>query len=254
VRGQIGNNSTMPAPFPTTAQALNDAIAVSAGAFFTCAVRVGGVASCWGANDSGELSAAESGDHLVPSAVIQSDSLCPLAPGHVCHLVLSNVVAISTGSNPSIPGQEHACAVRAGGDIACWGANAFGQLGNGTNTNAGRPVSVNSFLANVDPAAALRNGRIAEVTALINCESGGSARITLMLLQGAVSGTGHAEAQCTGELQRIPLDVPAQGPSGFQAGAATAQVEAVVTQDNGPDGRFVEDTHWTRQVVLAPTN
>jgi hypothetical protein len=106
---------------------------------------------------------------------------------------------------------------------------------------------VNSFAANVDPAASLRNDRIAEVTALINCETGDQAHITLTLEQGGSSGTGHAEASCESRLIQVPMTVPAQGPFGFQAGIATAHIEAVVRSN----GSIVEDTHWTRQVVLS---
>jgi hypothetical protein len=108
---------------------------------------------------------------------------------------------------------------------------------------------VNSFAANVDPAASLCNDRTADVTALINCETGDQARITLTLEQGGGSGTGHAEAHCEGRLLQVPMNVPAEGAFGFQPGVATAHVEAVVRSE----GAILEDTHWTRQVVLSLT-
>jgi hypothetical protein len=109
---------------------------------------------------------------------------------------------------------------------------------------------VNSFAANIDPAADLRNGRIAEVTALVDCEVDGRAHIILSLEQGAVSGSGQAEARCEDRLLRVPMTVPAHGPAGFQAGPATAHVEAIVRSD----GRIVEDTHWIREVTISVFN
>ena len=247
-RGQIGNNSTLPASFPTTVQGLTDAISVSAGSDYTCAVQAGGTASCWGANDSGQLAASDSLDHLTPTPVIARLFFFHLYPPTVTYISLSGITQISTATNPALPNQEHTCALLSTGVVECWGNNSQGQIGDGTTTNQTRPVPVNSFLANVDPAATLRNQRVAEVTALIDCDAGDQAHITLTLVQGAVSGAGQAEARCSGRLLRVPMTVPAQGPSGFQSGAATAKVEAIVR--NGDT--IVADTHWTKQVVLAP--
>ncbi len=254
-RGQIGNNLTLPAPFPERVRGLTDAVSVSAGAFFTCAVQAGGGASCWGANDSGELSAIDSVDHLTPTPVGRFVFCGSLCPGGRAFFPISNVVAIATGTgsrliflpSPHVIGLEQTCALFTSGGIDCWGNNAQGEIGDGTTTNQPRPTAVNSFLANVDPAGTLRNGRIAEVTALINCEAGDQAHIILTLEQAGSSGTGHSEAHCDGRLLEAPMNVPAQGPSGFQPGTATAQVEAIVRSG----GAIVDDTHWTRQVVLS---
>jgi len=39
-------------------------------------------------------------------------------------------------------GNGHSCAVLAAGTVKCWGLNDDGELGNGTTTNASRPVTV----------------------------------------------------------------------------------------------------------------
>jgi hypothetical protein len=254
-RGQIGNNTTIPTPHPAFVSALADAVSVSAGAFFTCAAQAGGGASCWGANDSGELSAIDSVDHLTPTSVGRFVLCGSLCPGGRAFFPISTVTAIATGTgtrfiffpSPHLIGQEHTCARFTSSVIDCWGNNAQGEIGDGTTTNQSRPTAVNSFLANVDPAATLRNGRIAEVTALLNCEAGAQAHIVLTLEQGGSSGTGHAEAACESQLIQVPVTVPAQGSSGFQAGTATAHVEAIVRGK----GEILDDTHWTRQVVLS---
>jgi alpha-tubulin suppressor-like RCC1 family protein len=42
-------------------------------------------------------------------------------------------------------GSYHTCARMAGGAIACWGDNAYGQFCNGTMTNASTPVTVSAL-------------------------------------------------------------------------------------------------------------
>jgi len=247
-RGQIGDNATgSPVSTPTAVQNLATASAVSGGGFFSCAARSDGGASCWGANDSGELGAADSLDHLTPVPVVTSVFQVP-GRGLV-GLALTNVAAISTGTSTVTPTKEQSCVLLADGTLRCWGDNSQGEIGNGTLTNQPRPTAVNSFVANVDPVATLPTGRKPEVTALIDCAAGAETHIALTLQQGAVTGSGQAEAECTGSLLRVPMIIEAHGPAGFQAGAATAQVEAVIRNEQD---HFTDDTHWTRQVTLAP--
>jgi hypothetical protein len=44
-----------------------------------------------------------------------------------------------------VSGHYHSCARLASGDIACWGYNSNGQLGDGSDTNRGTPVMVLGF-------------------------------------------------------------------------------------------------------------
>lgn len=249
-RGQIGDNATgSPVSTPTAAQNLATANAVSGGGFFSCSARSDGGASCWGANDSGELGAADSLDHLTPVPVVTSVFQVP-GRGLV-GIALTNIAAVSTGTSTVIPTKEQGCALLADGTLRCWGDNSQGEIGNGTLVNQPRPTAVNSFLANVDPAAELRTSRKPEVTALIDCAAGAEAQIALTLQQGPVTGTGRVEAECTGRLLRVPMIIEAHGPLEFQAGTATAQVEAIVRDERD---HLTDDTHWTRQVTLAPAN
>ena len=60
------------------------------------------------------------------------------APGVLCvssACVDSPVIQVAAGST-------HTCVLRAGGGVACWGDNTFGELGDGTKTQRRRPVSV----------------------------------------------------------------------------------------------------------------
>merc|ERR1712232_1410057 len=40
-------------------------------------------------------------------------------------------------------GMYHSCALLNGGDIKCWGANDYGQLGDGTQSRRLRPTTIN---------------------------------------------------------------------------------------------------------------
>lgn len=244
-RGQIGINLTQPSAPATFVQGLSNAVAISAGAFFTCAVQSNGGASCWGANDAGELAAKDSLDHLTPTPVIAS--VFSLPTGGQTFLALSGVVGISTGASPLSPTHEHACALLASGVIRCWGDNLHGEIGDGTTVNRARPTAVNSFAANVDPDATLRNGHVALVTALVDCDPGAEVSVQFSLQQGGLTGYGQSAARCISGLLRVPVTISGRGSEGFEPGPATAQVEAIVRSED----RLLEDTHWTRLVLLS---
>ena len=239
--GQLGNGSINPTQ--SVAQAvfgITNAVAIAAGGSHACAVLADGSAKCWGSNSSLQLGARDTTPiQTTPVPVISS---IQVINGLTFAFSLSPIAAISAGTS-------HTCAIVATGQPLCWGDNAAGEIGDGaTGTPVARPTAVNSFTANVDPAVSLKpNGRIALVTALMNCPTGGEAHISLTLQQGQVSGAGNFVAGCEGGLVEVPLTVPAQGPAGFQTGPANATVEAVVKDQ----GVVTEDQHWTRAVTLS---
>jgi alpha-tubulin suppressor-like RCC1 family protein len=98
-------------------QGLNGVAALAAGSGFTCALRADSAVSCWGSNSSGRLGIGS----------FEPRSLIPVAVPS-----LNNIVAIAAGS-------AHGCALSASGNVACWGSNSSGQLGNGTTQSRNTP-------------------------------------------------------------------------------------------------------------------
>ncbi len=69
----------------------------------------------------------------------------PLAPVYV------RPPAPNSGTNfvTVAAGDDHACAITKTGAAQCWGANTYGQLGNGTKTSSTTPVAVTSLTSGV---------------------------------------------------------------------------------------------------------
>ncbi len=239
--GQLGDTTISDQSVPDVVSGLTNALGVAASRLgaHTCAVLAGGSASCWGADDSGQLGAKDLAEYHSPTPVI--DYFATIN-GLQFAFPLSQVIAIS-------PGASHTCALLGNGELKCWGADDVGQIGNGTFSLSivPRPTVVNSFTANVQPDATLKSsGRIVEVTALVNCPEGGEAHISLTLQQGQTTGSGGLVSACISGQAEIPMAIPAQGSSEFEIGSATANVEAVVKDR----GTVTEDQHWTRTVTI----
>jgi alpha-tubulin suppressor-like RCC1 family protein len=126
--GQLGNgthNNTSTVPVPVTN--LVGVAAISAGGADTCALLRRGTVECWGGNFDGELGNGTNTESYMPVPVTN----------------LVGATAITVGR---VDGYEHACALLRGGSVKCWGANPFGQLGNGTNIDSNLPVPVSNLV------------------------------------------------------------------------------------------------------------
>lgn len=113
-------NGTFTSPYVTVKSDAGQKVAtqISTGGYNTCAVLDDATVECWGYNFSGAL-----GDNVS----LETDVKTPVKP-----LNLNNVVKISSGST-------HQCALKANGNVWCWGTNIFGELGDGTNYSTKKP-------------------------------------------------------------------------------------------------------------------
>jgi len=93
-------------------------------------------------------------------------------------IALSLVTAlVSDGSPPAsaatavaiAAGEHHTCALSTAGVVYCWGSNAYGQLGDGTNTDSTTPVVVMGLTAGVSALAMGAYHACALVTGGVKC-------------------------------------------------------------------------------------
>lgn len=145
---------------------------IASGGTHTCAIRLGGKVYCWGQNLANQLGVATTGSY----------SAVPLeVPG------ITNAVAVTAGA-------MHSCALRATGELLCWGATTFGALGRG-------------------PAA---DGRVGPVTGLVPTRISARGGFTTCALTAAGSvwcWGDNSHAQLGIAATTVSSDVPIQATS-----------------------------------------
>jgi len=111
-------------PTPVDVAGLQNGVAaVTAGGNHACALTAGGGVRCWGWNGSGQL-----GDGTRTSRSTPAD-----------------VAGLASGVAAVVAGMDHTCALMDAvhsGAVKCWGANYFGQLGDGSTMDRTTPVDV----------------------------------------------------------------------------------------------------------------
>jgi alpha-tubulin suppressor-like RCC1 family protein len=108
---------------PVPVGGLSEVIAIAAGQNYSLALLKNGTVMAWGSNGMGELGDGSSGwANDVPAPVTG----------------LSGVTAIAAGGDTSL-------ALLSNGTVMSWGANEFGQLGDGSLTQSDVPVAVSGL-------------------------------------------------------------------------------------------------------------
>jgi alpha-tubulin suppressor-like RCC1 family protein len=148
---------------------------MSIGRSHSCALRSGGIATCWGSNGAGESGISGPGSTLpvdVPTLTGLSDIAA--GNGHTCAVLGDGSVRCwgandhgqTTGGMPDGPslrtpdlggkkakavslGDNHSCALTTDGTVLCWGRGTSGQLGNGVRSDATTPVVVKNLATTV---------------------------------------------------------------------------------------------------------
>ncbi|MFZ4656048.1 MAG: C13 family peptidase [Caldilineaceae bacterium] len=188
--GRLGDGTTDPRLTPTLVQGLPSALltAIRTGKDHTCALTTDGAVFCWGANWYGQLGDGTLNERHKPVMVTGlSSDVTAIAVGatHSCALVnkpesastvvcwgansygqLGNGTTVAHTQPVTVQGLpaaiqaitadgNHNCALTSGGGVVCWGANSYGQLGDGTTVDRLQPVAVTAL---ADGVAALDAG------------------------------------------------------------------------------------------------
>jgi alpha-tubulin suppressor-like RCC1 family protein len=184
---------------PTRVPGLTGVDKVVTGYAHACALMKDRTVKCWGSNGYGQLGLGtkDTQPHPLPETV----------PG------LSNITSLAAGGGDT----SHMCAVAGGGNIWCWGANDYGQLGVGTyGSTAGR----------LSPTQVCWTGSIStsscNVLTSATSVAAGDFHTCVRLLSGAVvcfgsNGSGELGQVADGQAHPNPLTV-----GGVNAGFTSA--------------------------------
>ena len=170
--GQFGNGGTVSASTPQVAGGAASVYSgMSTGDKFTCGIRAGSLAYCWGYNGSGQLGDSTVAQRVNPVPVKGGLTFIAIVASqvHSCGLSQAGTVYCwgdnfngRLGQDSTLVGQSltplqvpglggvsalvagtgHTCALLAGGQAYCWGLNESGQLGDGSSSNRSAPVAV----------------------------------------------------------------------------------------------------------------
>ena len=173
--GQLGNGKWLTSPTPVLAYSLTGALKIATGTSHTCVVVSGGSIYCWGRDDVYQLGnqTQDPAGFSVPMKALGISTATEVAAGdgHTCVRLSSGAVNCFGGDYFGQLGDgttehdfgtpiaakglsgavavtatgDHSCALKALGQVMCWGDNGDGVLGDGTTTYRSAPVSVLSL-------------------------------------------------------------------------------------------------------------
>ncbi|MFN0247342.1 MAG: RCC1 domain-containing protein [Kofleriaceae bacterium] len=169
-RGVLGDGTIEPRSTPTRVTSLDDAIAISTDDSSTCAARADGSMSCWGWGSRGLIGDGRSavlrarnvagvgGATTIAagqgfSCTSDGSAVSCWGDNHVGQLGLGSAGGVMAMPQPVafawpstitqlVAGIAHVCARLNDDSVYCWGDNAVGQLGDGTDQNRFTPTRV----------------------------------------------------------------------------------------------------------------
>jgi alpha-tubulin suppressor-like RCC1 family protein len=120
--GQLGIPTGIPSSHvPVDVTGLTSGVAaIGMGYEHSCALTATGGVKCWGSNSNGQLGNGTTIDSSTPV----------------------NVFGLSSGVVALAVGESHNCAITVARAAKCWGANFYGQIGNGNTTFSPTPANV----------------------------------------------------------------------------------------------------------------
>jgi alpha-tubulin suppressor-like RCC1 family protein len=173
-------------------------IAIAAGANVSIALKSTGAVLAWGNNNNGQVGIGTQVQQNTPIGVTGLDDG-------------SGVVAISTAG---VSGANSAYALKSDGTVLGWGANASGQLGDGTTTTRTTPVQVMGLAGDAKVIAIAAGGShvlaLREDGSAVSWGSNDSGQLgdgttTSRQVAGPVSSTSGLTAVATGRAHSIAL-------------------------------------------------
>jgi len=192
--GQLGDGSTFGKPNGIWVTGISTAIAISAGWEHSCAVLADGTARCWGANAFGQVGDGTTTRRTTPVTVSG----------------ITGAVAVTAGW------WHHSCALLGDGMVRCWGANDWGQLGNGTTTDAHSPVTMsgtgvtwtssNTAVATID-STGRATGVGAGTTTITATDAAGASASTTLTVVGDVTLSVFRTGAGTGTVTSNPAGI-----------------------------------------------
>ncbi len=178
--GQLGDGTMQPRPGPVDVINLTSAVTDLDASFTrTCALTVSSDVMCWGSGWLGDGRNVDAGPTPVKAVDLPRRISALSSGGETCVVTASGHVKCWDFASPGIdrkpagdvfglvegvtqvvggagPMSAHTCAVTQAGGAKCWGANAEGQLGDGSTVNRGVPVDVLGLTSGVASLAAGR--------------------------------------------------------------------------------------------------
>ena len=180
-RGQLGDGTTTNRSQPLLVNrsgvlAGKSITAIAAGAYHSLVLCADGTLAGWGYNSNGQLGNNSTASTSAPVLVNRTGVLAG-----------KTVTALTAGSS-------HSAALCADGTLAAWGSNSYGQLGNGSSTNASVPVLVT------------RTGVLASKT--ITAIAGGQSHSTALCADGTTASWGYNASGQLGNGSTTNSNVP----------------------------------------------